>query len=66
VFLVEVSESPWSRWGLAEALDSVNAIGPLDFLDSPPTIRVERLPDKKWDILDLDSHTPSAANLTYS
>ena len=41
VFLLEVPDDSQAkvRRELAEALDSVNARGLLDFLDSPPTIR---------------------------
>ena len=44
----------YGRQELAEALDSVTAKGLLDFLDSPPTIRVARPRHFKWDLLDFD------------
>ena len=56
VFLLMV-EDPYvceGRRELAEALDSVTIKELLDFLDSPPTIRVETPRDFKWDLLDFD------------
>jgi len=39
-----------ARWELKEALDSVAAEGFLDFLDSPPTVRITTQPRcHEWD-----------------
>lgn len=48
VFLLEVpgSHQGEGRRELAEALDTVNASGLVDFLDSPPIIRTTRL--RRW------------------
>ena len=54
VFLLETLGYSEARRELEEALDTVTALGLLDFLDSPPTIRIARLRHYKWDFLDFD------------
>ena len=54
VFLLETLGYSEAERELAEALDTATALGLLDFLDSPPTIRIARLRDYKWDFLDFD------------
>ena len=43
-----------ARCGLARGLHLATARGLLDFLDSPPTIRIARSRHLGWDFLDLD------------
>lgn len=54
VFLLETLGCLEAQKELVEVLDSVTALGLLDFLDSPPTIRIARLRHYKWDFLDFD------------
>lgn len=50
VFLLEVSDfsREEARRRLAEAVESVTAKGFLDFLDTPPTIRIARSRPQGW------------------
>ena len=54
VFLVGGPETWGVRGELAEALKLVTAKGLLDFLHSPPTIRISRSRHHEWDLLDPD------------
>jgi len=55
VFLLEIMPDYLeARRELAEALDSLTTKSLLDFLDSPPTIRIARSRHYKWDFLDFD------------
>jgi len=54
LLVVEVRDLYDGRRELAETLDSVTTKGHLDFLNSPPTIRIARPRYFKWDILDFD------------
>jgi len=54
VFSLERVGLPEVHRELTEALVSATAEGLLDFLDSPPTIRISRRRHHKWDFLDFD------------
>ena len=48
VFLLEVLDFLETKQELAEVLDSANAKGLLDFLDSPPTVRRAQSAPRGW------------------
>jgi len=52
VFSFEASELSKTRRKLAKVLASVIASGLLDFLDSPPIVRIVRPSYNKWDFPD--------------
>ena len=54
VFLLEMSDSWEAQQELMEALDSAATKALLDFLDSPPTIRISQTHHYRWDLLDFD------------
>jgi len=55
VFLIDTLDGHrWARQALAEALKLVIACGFVDFLDSPPTIRVAEDRYSEWDFLGFD------------
>ena len=54
VFFLETSGCLGAQEELVKALDTVTAQGLLDFLDSPPTIRIARICDYRWNFLDFD------------
>lgn len=56
VFLLEASDfhQEQVRRELVEALDLIKANGSLDFLDSPPTIRIVQPRNYLWNFPDFD------------
>ena len=52
VFLFMMADIHGAERELAEALDSEAAKGLLDFLDSPPTIRISQYCSYEWSFLD--------------
>jgi len=54
VFLFEAPDHWNTRRRLAEALRLVTTKGLVDFLNSPPAIRIAQSCYSEWDILDLD------------
>lgn len=54
VFLLGMSDFWEAQRELEEALDWVATDGLLDFLDSPPTIRIAQSRHYRWDFLNFD------------
>jgi len=54
VFLLETSGCSGAQEELVKSLDTVIAQGLLNFLDSPPVIRIARFRHYRWDFLDFD------------
>jgi len=52
VFLLEMPNFYEARRELTEVLDSAVTKAHLDFLDSPPTIRIAQSSQYRWDFLD--------------
>jgi len=54
VFLLEAQDPCEARREIVEALESAPSNGLLDFLDSPPTVRITLPLHCRWDFLDFD------------